>query len=286
MENEYKNNISFKKILSINAGGNIKTLFEPRSIESLIDGLNKIKEKNEDYYIIGNGTNVVASDKDYNGTIIYMKKMPKYLNINNDTITVSASYNTSKLVLELLKLKIGNLEFLSGIPGSIGGAVIMNAGAFNNEIKDFLISIRIIEDGIIKTLYNEDLDFSYRNSNLKNKGIIIIDATFKIQRNVNNIELVASRLLKRKKTQPLDYPNVGSVFKNPNNIKAWELIDGCNLRMLSVGGMMVSRLHANFLINYDNGTAKDFYTLMEIIKNNVYCKYHINLESEILFLNF
>lgn len=278
-------NIDIKDYISIRISAICKSLILPNSFISLIEILKVLK--NEKYYLLGFGSNTIFSSKNLIDNIISLKNIEPYYEINDDILKISSNFSLKKISYLLADLNYTNLEFFSSIPGSIGGAVIMNSGCYKNEIKDYFIGCTCIdEDGNKYYFDQEKMNFSYRNSFLKGKKYIIIEALFKIKKTDENIrKTIDNWKYQRLLTQPLEYPNSGSVFKN-DIIPAWKMIEMVNLRGKIIGGAMFSLKHCNFIINIDNASGEDVKELIELAKFKVKEELNINLQEEVLLLNF
>ena len=244
----------------------------------------KIIEKyNIKYYLIGNGSNILFSKKFYEGILIKIKPInSSYINI------ISAGDKLNLINNKYIKKGILSLDFLAGVPCSIGGAIYMNAGAFNEKMSDVIEYVYAydIEKSKFKVFKNDECQFGYRDSYFKYHNFIILGAKVKCKY-MDVIELEKmhkQRLLLRVKKMPLEYPNAGSVFKNPKENFAGELIENLGLKGKIVGGAMISLKHANVIVNYNNAQYEDIETLITLIQNEVYIKYKINLELEIIIL--
>ena len=270
-------------------GGSADYIFFPNSIENLIKGLKFLKENKVLYKVIGNGSNLIFSSKPYKGVLIKLDKLDD-MRINDKEVYVEAGYKTIKLSNKLSRDGYTGLEFATGIPGTIGGAVFMNAGAYNSDFKSIIKSVTFIDDnGDIKTLEGKDLEFEYRNSLFKKeKKQIILSTTLKLEKDNPQkiIELVESRKIRRIESQPLDYPSAGSVFRNPDGNYAGKLIEDLGLKGYSIGGAKVSEKHANFIINAGNATGEDIKELIEFIQTKVKENYNIDLFLEQELVNF
>lgn len=270
-------------------GGIAKIIIYPSDSKKLIELLKLLNCFKIKYMILGNGSNVLFSDKAYNGAIICLDTL-NGLKISGTIVTVGAGYNLIKLSHEISKLRLSGLEFACGIPGSIGGAVYMNAGAYGSNIQSIVKEIKVItNDFKIKTIKNKDLAFDYRNSILKKeKGIICIEATLQLKKgNKEEIhKLIKERMKKRKESQPIEYPNAGSVFRNPENNYAGKLIDDSGLKGYSIGGAEISEKHANFIINRNNASASDINKLIMYTKEKVKENFNIDLDIEQEIINF
>lgn len=279
---KYTLDTSFKTLTTYRTGGNAKIVFYPKDIDSLIKGLEYIEKNDIKHKIFGNGSNILASDKDYDGVIIKLSSF-NTLEENDNIFEVGAGYNFAKLANELSLKGYTGLEFACGIPGSVGGAVYMNAGAYLKSISDVLIDIKVLDkDMKIKTLKNEDLNYSYRNSMLIGNSYIVLSARLKLEKGDKDkiIDLINDRKKRRLASQPLEYSSAGSVFRNPEGEFAGHLIEECQLKGLNHGGAEISSKHANFIVNKDNATSSDIKYLMDLAYNEVNKKYNIKLKRE------
>ena len=279
-----------KKYNTYKIGGNTKILVFPKDVEKLISTIDILKENNIKYKVIGKGSNLIFSDKDYDGCLIKLDEFND-LEINDTIVKVGAGYSLMKLALEITKRGLSGLEFATGIPGSVGGAVFMNAGAYKSDMGYVVSEITVLDTDTLKVkkLYNSELKFHYRTSLLQdNSNLICLNATIvlKTGNKKEMLEIVNDRKRRRLLTQPLEYPSAGSVFRNPEDVPAGKLIEDAGLKGKSIGGAMVSRKHANFIINYNNATGNDIYNLINLVKNQVYEKYKIRLRQEQEFVNW
>ncbi len=279
---------SLKKYNTFNVGGTADVIAFPSSIEELLKVLNFIKEYKVKYMILGNGSNVIFSSKNYEGIII---KLDNFNNISfeDDKVTVDSGYSFIKFSNELCNKGISSFEFATGIPGTIGGAVYMNAGAYKSSISEVLDSVTFLDDKLkIKTIKNKDCKFGYRDSIFKHKNYIILSAKFNIKKgNVDEIKaLVEDRREKRLNTQPIEQKSAGSTFRNPDLIPAWKVIDECGLRGKRIGGVSVSNKHSNFIVNDNEGTGEDIKELIDLIKKEAKEKEKIDLVLEQELINF
>ena len=282
-------NESIKKYNTYKIGGVARIVCIPENTKKLITTLKILKENNIKYKVIGKGSNLIFSDKDYEGCLIRLDEFNK-VSVDDIVVKVGAGYSLMKLALEMTKNGLSGLEFATGIPGSVGGAVFMNAGAYKSDMGYIVSEIKVINDKYeIETLYNNELNFHYRSSYLQdNPNLICIEATLVLSHGDKKemMEIVNDRKRRRLMTQPLEYPSAGSVFRNPDNVPAGKLIEDAGLKGKQVGGAMVSRKHANFIINYDNASGNDIYNLINIVKNEVYNKDKIMLKQEQEFVNW
>lgn len=276
-----------KKYTTYKVGGNALAIVYPDDVNSLIKLLKYLNENNIKYKVLGNGSNVIFKDELYDGIIINLSKLDKF-EVNDTVITVGAGYNLTKLALKVARLGLTGLEFASGIPGTVGGAVYMNAGAYKSDMGYVVSEVKVLTPELeIKTIYNRDMNFHYRTSFLKqNPGYICLEAKIVLKKGNKDeiLSLLEDRKQRRLMSQPLEYPSAGSVFRNPNNDFAGRLIEEIGYKGKNVGGAYVSEKHANFIVNKDNATANDIKTLINEIKEKVKEKYDIELilEQEIV----
>jgi len=255
------------------------------NIEELKSVINVLKKYKSKWFIIGNGSNIILPSY-YDGVIIKLDGFND-IKIYEDKVYVESCYMINKLALTLINKGYKGLEWASGIPGTVGGSIYGNAGCYGSSISEVLINATIYDGENIIKLTNEELNFKYRYSLLKeNKNYIILSCEFKIEKsNIEELkEIVFDRTKKRIETQDLSHPSCGSVFRNPEGTSSWKLIDGVGLKGYNINGAMVSNKHANFIINNGNATGKDIIELIKLIKEEVKKKYNIDLvlEQEII----
>jgi len=265
--------------------GKINKVVYPKDIASLIELIKYLKKENIKYMVIGNGSNLIFT-KDYDGVIIKLDNFNE-IEINDNIITVGAGYNLIKLAMKTAKLGLSGLEFASGIPATIGGAIYMNAGAYKREMADVVSEVLIIDDKLVlKKLMKKDLKFSYRSSIFKEKNYICISAILKLSHGNKKeiLDVINKRKKRRLDTQPLDYPSAGSVFRNPLDDYAGRLIEDAGLKGFSIGDAFVSKKHANFIINKGTAKGEDVKKLIMFVKKEIKEKYDIELlvEQEII----
>lgn len=260
-----------------------KTFIEVESEEELIKLIKTLKEP---YKIIGNGSNLILPEY-INGTLIHLNL--KDIKINDNELTISAGVLLPNIVNITINNNLTGLEWASGIPASIGGAIMNNAGAYNHSILDHINKIKIMEDNQIKEIAKNEIKASYHHTNLKDKNIIIISATFKLGKGDKEKSLVQIKeyVQKRKQSQPIEYPSAGSVFQNPEGDYAGRIIESLGLKNFHINDAYVSEKHANFIINKKSATSKDILKLIKIIQDKCQKEYNINLklEQEILTEN-
>lgn len=282
-------NEPMSKHTSFKIGGNADYFITVNSVEELKNVLNIAKANNITTIIIGNGTNLLVTDAGIRGAVIKLnlKDFKIKKSSNEVQITVESGLSLAALASIALKEEIAGMEFLAGIPGTIGGAIRMNAGAYGKEMKDIVVKTRYITyDGKIKTLNLEEHKFEYRNSVFSKLNGIILDTTIKAQKGKK--EEIEAKMKEysesRKKSQPLDYPNAGSTFKRIPDMATAKLIDECGLKGFSIGDAEVSTKHAGFIINKGKATASDVLELVDYVKKIVKEKFNKNIELEILVL--
>lgn len=264
-------------------GGKVICVVIPEDEDSLIRLLKYLRENNIKNKVLGNGSNVIFNNSGYDGVII---KLDNFNNINiiNNKVIVGAGCMLNKLALRVSRLGLTGMEFAAGIPGTVGGAVFMNAGAYKSDMGYIVTSVKVLTpEYTIKTLYNKDLDFHYRTSFLqKNPLYICLEATITlIKGNTDDMmEIINERKRRRMESQPLEYPSAGSVFRNPDGDFAGRLIEELGYKGKCLGGAKVSEKHANFIINNGNATGEDIKELITEIRNDVKKKYNIELKVE------
>ena len=258
-------------------------MFKPKNINELSFFLREIKGEKK-IKILGAGSNILIRDGGFDGIVIKLDKSFSHISLfNKNTIIAGASALDKTVSNFAFENSISGLEFLSCIPGTIGGAIRMNSGCYGEEISKIITSVQAMDlDGKIKVIYSKDIKFAYRNCNL-DENLIFISATLK-GINVDKLEIkkkTGDLKNKKEKTQPSKIKTCGSTFKNPPNKKAWELIEKAGCRGLSVGGASISEMHCNFIINKNNATAKDIEDLGNIVKERVFFSSGIKLCWEI-----
>lgn len=285
-EENIKYNEPMKNYTTFKVGGPAECLIKIYNLEELKEILKFAKENLINLTIIGNGSNLLVLDGGIKGITLLMKMDDININQENEKFIIKAQSGTKmgKLAQILLSKEISGFEELSGIPGTIGGAVIMNAGAHGKEIKDIVTNVKCIDyQGIEKEFINEDLKFEYRNSILKNSKYIITEVTLKL--NKGNQEKIKEKMKEyldyRKEHQPIEYPSAGSTFKRGKDFITAKLIDEAGLKGYTIGGAQVSTKHAGFIINKGEATAKDILELTNYIKNTIKEKFNKQIELEI-----
>lgn len=274
-------NVDLKKYTSYKLDEKAKVLIIVDSEKDLLKLLDYIKENNHKYKIIGGGSNLIFNGY-YDGILIKLEL--NKLKINKNIIEVESGYNLMSLSLKVSKLGLTGMEFSTGIPGTVGGAIINNAGAYKSDMGYIVKSARVITPDLeIKELSNKEMDFHYRTSFFKkNPGYVILSA--KIMLDYGNkdeiIDIIQDRKIRRLESQPLEYPSAGSVFRNPPDLFAGKLIEDLGFKGKRVGDAMVSLKHANFIVNDGNAKGEDIVKLIEEIKSKVKEKYNVELVLE------
>ena len=281
--------ISIKKLTTYKVGGVASVLIYPKNERKLVLLLKLIKQYNLSYKIIGNGSNLIFSDKAYEGVLIKLTELDQ-IEIFENKIRVGAGYSLMKLSRVALKHSLTGLEFAAGIPATVGGAIFMNAGAYKSDMGYIVQSIRVLTpDFKIIELENRELNFHYRTSFLKtHRDYICLEALIKLKRGDKILidRVMRERLQRRIESQPLNYPSAGSVFRNPKDQFSGELIEKAGLKGFQIGGAMVSDKHANFIINKGNATAQDVKDVIFYTKEKVKEKYDVDLLFEQEFVNW
>lgn len=282
-------NVSLMKYTTYKVGGMAAAFFYPNSVESLVKALKIIKSHNVPFKILGNGSNVLFSDKPYSGIIIKLDELNK-LDITGTKVVVGAGFPLPRLAMLTAKKDLTGLEFAAGIPGSIGGAVFMNAGAYKSDMGYVVREVKVLtpELKVIK-LSNAELDFHYRHSFLQDHpDYICLEATLRLKKGKREAieKVIKERRERRMESQPLEYPSCGSVFRNPEGMFVGAMIEDLGLKGLTKGGAQISKKHANFIINIGGATAQDIKDLIEFAQEAVYENYHIRLKVEQEFVNW
>lgn len=280
-------NVSLKEYTTYKLDGIARFLVMPEDLIDLKKLIFYLTENHIPHKVIGGGSNLIFKNKVYEGVLISLKSFDK-LEIVDNQIKVGSGYNLMKLALKASKLGLSGLEFATGIPGTVGGAIFNNAGAYQSDMGYVVLEATVMSPNLeIMVLKNRQMDFHYRTSFFKkHPGYIILEAKMLLKKGNKEeiMDIIADRKKRRLASQPLEYPSAGSVFRNPNNIPAGKIIEDLGYKGKSVGDAVVSEKHANFIINKKNATGKDIITLIEQIKKDVYETYHIDLilEQEIV----
>lgn len=281
--------ISLSTLTTYKTGGIAKLVVYPNNINNLKQLLKLIHKHNIKYFILGKGSNTLFSDKEFNGVIIKLDKLNNF-EIKETEIYVESGMILSKLVQASVKNELTGLEFAIGIPGTIGGAIYMNAGAYGSKMSNIIKSVIVLDEKLqIEEIPLEKLKFDYRYSIFQaNKNLICVAANIKLEH--GNHDEIASKikenLLKRKTSQPLEYPSAGSVFRNPEGNYAGKIIEELGLKGKNIGGAEISTKHANFIINKNNASSSDILNLIKLVQKEVKDKYKIDLKLEQQLVNW
>jgi UDP-N-acetylmuramate dehydrogenase len=270
---------------TIKIGGPAQLLIEPSSLENLEKLMNIVLGHQIPWRAIGRGSNLLVSDLGIEGVVIKLGKGIDHLSVDDEVISVGGGHSLVSLSTMMSKRGLSGLEFASGIPGSVGGAVYMNAGAHGSDMSKILIKAKVLfEDGTISWLNNEEMEFSYRTSVLQKKRPgIVIEAVLRLKAGEKNKIVAEMQKNKdyRKDTQPYNLPCAGSIFRNPLPNYAGRLIEEAGLKGHSIGGAKISEMHGNFIVNAGNATAKDVLDLINHVKTTIFNLYNIEMETEV-----
>lgn len=283
-------NEEMKKYTSFKIGGPAECLIKIESVDQIKEVYKIAKDFNIPLTIIGNGSNILVSDKGIKGIVlkIEIKKLEIQENNEKVNVIVGSGEKLGIMAQKFLNQEIEGFEFAAGIPGTIGGAIRMNAGAHGKEMKDIVKTVTYIDrEGNIKKINNSEAEFKYRNSIFSHKDYVIIEAELKLQK--GNKEEILAKMQEyanfRKEKQPLEFPSAGSTFKRGEDFITARLIDECGLKGYQIGDAQISEKHAGFIINKGNATAEDVMKLIEYTKEQIYNKFGKRIETEIEILN-
>ena len=270
-------------------GGPAQFFVIPRTQEEAAAAVCLCRSEGAPYYIIGNGSNLLVSDKGYRGVVIQLFKEFSDINIEGTRIRAQAGASLAKIAAEALRAGLAGFEFAAGIPGTLGGACIMNAGAYGGEMKDVLLAVTVLtKDGEIREIPREELDMGYRTSRASREGWIVLGAAIELARGDEKEIRAKMEDLKQRRTdkQPLEYPSAGSTFKRPEGYFAGKLIQDAGLKGYTVGGAQVSEKHSGFVINRGNATAEEVLFLIRQVRKKVKQQFGVEMEPEVRMLGF
>ena len=276
-----------KKHISFRVGGPADILVKPRTEEQIAKVIKLLKDEEVPYLVIGNGSNLLIKDGGIRGVVIEISNNFSDFTIEENMVNIQAGALLSFVGKAVLRAELKGFEFAAGIPGTLGGALAMNAGAYGGEMKDIVKSVRLVDtDGNIFDFTNEQMQFAYRRSILSNTDYIVLSAEIELEKgNYDDIKATMADFTQRRVTkQPLSLPSAGSTFKRPEGHFAAKLIDDCGLRGLTLRGAQVSEKHCGFVVNLGNATAKDLLDLMYVVKSTVKSKFGVTLEEEVKIL--
>ena len=273
-----------KKHTTFRIGGPAEYLILPQTAEEIADVVKLCRQEEIPWYIVGNGSNLLVADEGVRGVVIQLLRNFNQIQVEGCQIRMQAGAQNAAVAKRALDASLTGFEFAAGIPGTIGGAVVMNAGAYGGEMKDILKEVTVLDqNGMIRTIPAEELELGYRTSIIARKGYVVLEAVIVLKTGDPKEIKAAMDDLKEKRVtkQPLEYPSAGSTFKRPEGYFAGKLIMDAGLRGFSVGGAQISEKHCGFVINKGNATAKDVTELMDETKKIVMEKFGVALEPEV-----
>lgn len=268
-------------------GGEAECIVVVETQEELSKIISYLGKLEQDYFVLGNGSNLLVGDKGYQGVIVKLGPRLGMIRAEGNHIAVGAGASLSKTAVAAKDSGLSGLEFAAGIPGSIGGAIVMNAGAYGGEMKQVVKMVRVMDkEGEILTLDNDIMEFGYRTSIIRDRPFIVVGAVLELKPgNKDEIGAKMEELMRQRKSkQPLEYPSAGSTFKRPEGYYAGKLIMDAGLRGYRIGGAQVSEKHCGFVVNTGGATAADIKELIEEVRERVIDRFHVRLEPEVIFL--
>ncbi|MBR2213542.1 MAG: UDP-N-acetylmuramate dehydrogenase [Eubacterium sp.] len=279
-----KENENMAEHTTFKCGGNASLYIAPNSIDELVKVLEVLREEDYPYMVIGNGSNLLVKDSGYDGAVVEVDKKIGEIDVRGEEIIVEAGAKLSKVATIAMESDLAGFEFAHGIPGNMGGAVVMNAGAYGGEMKDVLKWVKVVDqNGEIKTLENEELELGYRTSRVMKEKMIVLEACIKLELGIMGeiADVMALLMSKRKASQPLEYPSAGSTFKRPEGYYAGKLVQDAGMKGYRVGDAMVSEKHSGFVINCGNATATDVIQVIKDVQAKVKEDFGVDLEPEV-----
>jgi len=286
--NKIKYSEPMSKHTTMKVGGAVDIMVVPDTIDEIIDVIKYAREKDIPVKIIGMGSNMVVSDLGIEGIIIKITGNMSNVTIDGEYLITTSGTSMPKAAVIAKQNLLGGFEFACGIPGTIGGGVKMNAGAYGGQMSDIIVSCKYLDNELnLQEVENKDMNFSYRHSIfIDNPKYIILEAKFKLNKsNYEDIDIkMKENNLSRKTKQPLEYPSAGSVFRRPEGYFVGKLISDCNLRGICIGGAQVSEKHTGFIINKGNATCEDVRNLIKHIQKTVHDKFNVDLRTEVEFV--
>lgn len=278
---------NMKNYTTFRVGGEAECLILVQREEELAKLIYYLNQIEQDYFILGNGSNLLVGDKGYQGVVLKLDGPMEQVTVEGTRIIAKAGALLSRVAVTAREHGLTGLEFAAGIPGSIGGGVVMNAGAYEGEMKQVVEAVRVMDSaGQVTTLDNDTMEFGYRTSIIRNRPYIVLEVVLGLA--PGNREQIAARMEElmqlRKSKQPLGYPSAGSTFKRPEGHYAGKLIMDAGLRGFRIGGAQVSEKHCGFVINAGQATAADIREVIEEVQERVKEKFHVALEPEVVFL--
>ena len=283
-------NVSLDKYTTYRVGGVCDGIFYPKDVDGLITFLRLAREYQVPFKVLGFGSNLLFSSKRYEGILIQLDEFDDIEFFGNSKVRVGAGYSLVKLSMQAAKRGLAGLEFAAGIPGTVGGAVFMNAGAYKSDMGYIVQDVTVLTPDLrIIKLENKEMNFHYRSSFLqRHPGYICLEVVIRLEKGNRNAieEVIKDRRRRRMESQPLNYPSAGSVFRNPEGMFAGKMIEDLGLKGFQIGGAKVSEKHANFIINYDHASSEDIKSLIEYVREKVKEEYHVELKVEQEFVNW
>ncbi len=278
---------NMKDYTTFRVGGEAECLILVQREEELAKLIYYLNQIEQDYFILGNGSNLLVGDKGYQGVVLKLNGPMEQITVEGTRVIAKAGALLSRVAVTAREHGLTGLEFAAGIPGSIGGGVVMNAGAYEGEMKQVVEAVRVMDSaGQVTTLDNDTMEFGYRTSIIRNRPYIVLEVVLGLA--PGNREQIAARMEElmqlRKSKQPLEYPSAGSTFKRPEGHYAGKLIMDAGLRGFRIGGAQVSEKHCGFVINAGHATAADIREVIEEVQERVKEKFHVALEPEVVFL--
>lgn len=287
-QDSIKYNEPMKKHTTMRVGGPCDCMVEPSSIEEIQKVLEYARKNNIKYYVIGNGSNLLVKDEGVHALIIKIANKFSGVEVNGEHIKAYSGCSVPKLSQIAKENSLSGLEFACGIPGSVGGGIRMNAGAYGSEMVNVVEKVGFLdENGKLNEIDGKDAHFTYRHSMfVENPKYIVVYAIYKLQKgNKDEIsKIMEENMNSRKQKQPIEYPNFGSVFKRPEGYFVGKLVDECGLKGYKIGGAQVSTKHSGFMVNIEDATCKDVLDLIEYVKKKVYEKFNVKLQEEVVIL--
>lgn len=280
-------NYSLRHLISFKTGGEARFFVEIESLEQLIEIKKKAVQQELPFFLLGRGTNVVVSDKGFNGYVAHLARSFSDLSIEETILKAKAGTPLSRIARYSVQESLKGIHLLTGVPGTLGGAVYMNAGAYGQEISQTIVEVKSLnEEGQIICRTAAECEFSYRHSIFQENKECIFEVTLQLEEGEQEVleKEMKAAIQKRIESQPLNYPSAGSVFKKPAEGSAWALIEEAGLKGTSIGGASVSSKHGNFIVNKNNASAQDIYDLSNLVIETVLKKSGVKLEREIIFL--
>ena len=278
------------KHTTLSVGGSARIFVQPNDRFAIIESIEIAKKLGMKFKILGRGSNLLFSDDEFKGVVVKTDKGLNYTIVDGIRVTVGAGVSDIKLARNMAKLGLSGLEFLSGIPGTVGGAVFMNAGAYLKEMKDILVEVLVLDgDGKVRRLTPSEMELSYRTSIFqRHTDWLIIEAVLQLEPGDKDqiLDVIKLRKEKRLESQPLEMPSAGSTFRNPEGLAAWKLIADAGLRGFTIGGAMVSEKHTNFIVNANRATAQDIADVILHVSQTIRDKYGLIMHQEVEFFNW